>query len=53
MEDMERRTIPGGTILHLNGMPVRVCRQFIAESSPANWKSANDSRARNKQPVIT
>lgn len=37
---LERREIAEGTIVQLNGIPLRVCAPFIAETHPSNWPLA-------------
>lgn len=34
---IEARTLPAGTILHLNGLPVQITEAVGAMSSAANW----------------
>ena len=36
----ERREIAEGTIIKLNGIPLRVCTPFTAETHPNNWALA-------------
>lgn len=36
-DTFEARTLPAGTILHLNGLPVRLTEPVAALSSAANW----------------
>lgn len=41
MEDnMERRTIEAGTILHMQGIPILVTEPFVAETHKNNWPLA-------------
>lgn len=35
--ETERREIAEGTIIKINGIPLRVCEPFRAETHPNNW----------------
>ncbi len=40
----ERRIIQSGSVVSIGGLPVRVCRQFVAETHPENWAMINIDR---------
>lgn len=36
--DIEERTLPAGSMVHLAGLPVTLEREAIVTSHPGNWK---------------
>lgn len=46
-KEHERRTVPRGTVFTIGGLPLRVCRQFIAETHAENWALINSARRHN------
>jgi len=40
---MAALVIPAGTLIHLYGMPLRVCQETYVEGNPANFKTKDQA----------